>query len=123
MNKKRIEKMFPTSVVTMETTDVFSVKINGAKFCNIQPLEIWKDDEGKEWLNVSYKVDVAGNTMCEGKYALDRSDLEEQLKRLNAALINTYFTLYGDETTGFSIDQAESDALLSEINNWLSVNG
>ena len=61
--------------------------------------------------------------MCEGKYALDRSDLEEQLKRLNAALINTYFTLYGDETTGFSIDQAESDTLLSEINNWLSVNG
>ena len=61
--------------------------------------------------------------MCEGKYALIRDDLEEQLKRLNTALINTYFSLYGDETTGFSIDPQEGDALLAEINNWLSVNG
>ena len=124
MKKPQIERMFPGSAVTMETTDVFSVKINGARFCNIQPLELWTDENGKQYLNVSYQIKVADQyVMCEGKYALIRDDLEEQLKRLNASLINTYFTLYGDETTGFSIDQTEADLLLQEINNWLAVNG
>ena len=124
MNKVQIERMFPKSIVNMETTDVFSVKINGARFCNIQPLEVWTDENGKQYLNVSFQIVVAEKyVMCEGKYALIRDDLEEQLKRLNTALINTYFSLYGDETTGFSIDQQEADTLLAEINNWLSVNG